>query len=457
MLMSKFFTIGIAKLALKLSRFTGKGGGSALPGLIAEKLDPKIGSKIAKSLPYGSIIITGTNGKTTTAKMLAGAMSDAGFKVVTNKAGSNLSRGVVSTLVEYSNIRGKIVGQIGVFEVDEASMLAAVQILNPKAIVVLNLFRDQLDRYGELSSTAKLVGGAIAEAKADIYLNADDPLVSTLGEYAHDNPIYYFGLDDAPVAKLAHDVTADSAHCPICGRPLDYSQNFFGHMGHYTCSQGHFKRPEVQFRATNMGLLDGAATFIIETPRNAHQPTRLNLPGVYNVYNAIAAFAVANNSGMDAHRITDSLEKAQAAFGRVEEIVVGDKKLCLLLIKNPTGFNQIIQTFLLGRKNLKILIQINDKFADGRDVSWLWDVAFEELVGQDHAIMAGGIRAADLAVRFKYAGMPIELKEGVASSLKEFMQTMQPGETGYVIPTYTAMLETRKILGGQTIIGGMWE
>ncbi len=163
--MSPFFTIGIAKLALKLSRFTGKGGGSALPGLIAEKLDPKIGAKIAKSLPYGSIIVTGTNGKTTTAKMLAGAMNDAGFKVVTNKAGSNLSRGIVSTLIEYANTRGKIAGQIGVFEVDEASMPAAVKILNPKAIVVLNLFRDQLDRYGELSSTAKMVGSAIAEAK----------------------------------------------------------------------------------------------------------------------------------------------------------------------------------------------------------------------------------------------------------------------------------------------------
>jgi lipid II isoglutaminyl synthase (glutamine-hydrolysing) len=454
--MPLFITIIIAKLILSASRLFGRGGGSALPGLVAERLDPNIGRKLAGRLHGGSIVVTGTNGKTTTAKMIAGILTDAGDRIVSNRAGSNLSRGIVSALIEQASLSGHFSETIGLFEVDEAAMPAVCAMVQPRAIIVLNLFRDQLDRYGELDSTAQLIGKGIAATSAKVYLNADDPRVAGLASFAPKERVVYFGVEGKLTTKLAHDVTADSSTCPICGRMLVYSQNYFGHIGHYRCRKGHFERPTPTYTAKNIDLQHDAVSFTL----NSEEPAvRLSFPGLYNVYNALAAATFAlHHQGITFAGISQSLERMEPAFGRAEKLEVDGRKLHLLLVKNPTGFNQIIQTFLLQEKQQNLLIIINDNFADGRDVSWLWDVAFEDLQSQQHRITVSGIRANDMALRLKYADIPTELIEPDATrALNQFIVQLPKGATGYIIPTYTALLTSRRYLSRRTRLKGVWQ
>ena len=450
----------ITKLILKVSRLLGRGGGSALPGLVAERLDPYIGRKLAAGLRGGSIIITGTNGKTTTSKMLAAALADGGKSLIQNRAGSNLSRGIVSTLIEHASITGKFKQTDGLFEVDEAAMPAVCRMLQPHTIVVLNLFRDQLDRYGELDTTAGFIGKGIAATKASLILNADDPLVAGLSQYGGERQIVtYFGVERAPVHGLATDATADSTSCPVCGATLIFSTTFYGHIGHYNCPKKHFKRPQPTITAL-VDKLDATGTILSVEVDNDTVNTTSVLPGVYNVYNVLAATAtaIATMQGISLQSTAKSIAKVDAAFGRVEQLSIEGKSIYLLLVKNPTGFNQIIQTFMLQKKHQKALIIINDNYADGRDVSWLWDVSFEEMVSRNHTLATSGIRATDMALRLKYAGMPTAaVNSDIQTSLNHFIAQIPAGGTGYIIPTYTAMLETRKLLGKKVKLAGVWE
>jgi UDP-N-acetylmuramyl tripeptide synthase len=457
--MPLFLTILIAKSLLRLSRLLGRGGGSALPGLVAERIDPHIGLKLARRISHGSIVITGTNGKTTTTKMLARILSDSGERLVMNRAGSNLSRGVVSALIEHASWRGRFAQTMGLFEVDEAAMLAVTRMVQPRDIVVLNLFRDQLDRYGELDTTAKLIGSGISVSEATLHLNADDPLVASLASYAHDaKRVEFFGLDDIPAAQLAHDITADSNTCPICGRALKYTKVFYGHIGHYKCPEGHFDRPQPLTHAAQIQLGDQEGVSFDIVHATEHAEVSMHLPGIYNVYNAIAALGVAVHLGIPLAHGIDSLEQVRAAFGRVEKLQLGSKTLYLLLVKNPTGFNQIIQTFLLNKKQQNALIIINDNFADGRDISWLWDVAFEDLRAQHHVIDVAGLRATDMALRLKYTEIPVrDLNHNIGKALNQFIDQLPENGTGYIVPTYTAMLETRKRLGKKVKLSGVWQ
>lgn len=457
--MPVFITIALAKFILRLSRFLGRGGGSALPGLVAERIDPAIGHKLARRLRDGSIIVTGTNGKTTTVKILSKVLSDAGENIVVNRAGSNLSRGIVSALIEHVGWSGRFRQNRGLFEVDEAAMATVAAMVQPKAIVVLNLFRDQLDRYGELDSTAQLLGKGIAATTAQLYLNADDPLVASLASYAQPSQVVFYGVDAVPTSKLASDVTADSNNCPVCGRALHYSRNFFGHIGHYSCPEGHFRRPQPTYSAGKLLLDSEACQFTVRVKDHDPLSLTIHLPGLYNVYNALAATSVALGMGVtSAANIAQSLEAATGAFGRVEKLSVKGRTVYLLLVKNPTGFNQIIQTFLLQEKQQELFICINDNFADGRDVSWLWDVAFEELQPQHHRIAVAGLRATDMALRLKYADMPTNsLTPNAKKALNQFIARVPEGGTGYIIPTYTAMLALRKQLGRMTQLEGVWK
>ncbi len=449
-------TITIGKFIIILSRLLGKGGGSALPGLVAERIDPTIGRKLARQIPHGSIIVTGTNGKTTTAKMLAKVLTDAGERLVVNTAGSNLSRGVVSALIDHANLSKGYTQTMGLFEVDEAAMPAVCELVQPRVIVVLNIFRDQLDRYGELDTTAKLIGKGIAATEAKLFLNADDPLVAGLASFADPERTVFFGVEDAESAKLAHDVTSDSHSCPKCGRTLVYTKNFFGHIGHYSCTKGHFARPKPIYSAHHVKLRDQSAEATITVPK--HELTvHLQLPGLYNIYNALAAASVAHDAGFAHMGVGRSLASVEAAFGRVEKITIQNKTIYLLLVKNPTGFNQIIQTFLLQKQQQHLLICINDNFADGRDISWLWDVAFEELMPQDHRITVSGLRSNDMALRLKYADIMVEASESeLEAALNQFIAQLPEGGIGYLVPTYTAMLALRKQLGKMTHLEEVW-
>lgn len=454
--MPLFLTLLISKFFLLLNRLTGSGG-SALPGLVAEKLDPQILSKLGTDLSEGCIVVTGTNGKTTTTKMLLAILESAGHKVMTNQSGSNLSRGVVSAFIDRVDLSGSSDYDMGLFEVDEASMPAVCDQLRPKKVIVLNLFRDQLDRYGELDKTAGLIGRSIeALSGADVYLNADDPLVASLNRYAGSNNLHYYGAEGIKVAKLKNDMASDSDHCPLCGRALKYSQAFFSHLGHYKCPNKHFERPKTQVVLSSFKAVEPIGGALVVKAGSSRAALTLQLPGLYNAYNALAALAAVNGQ-IPLKQAANALQSVSAAFGRVERVVLDGREVYLLLVKNPTGFNQIIQTFIAGQSGRHLMIAINDNFADGRDVSWLWDVAFEELQGGKHHIVTSGIRATDMALRLKYAEVGAEIQPDLAKAIKQLVAKTPKSQPAYVLPTYTAMLQLRRSIGKQANLEGFWK
>lgn len=372
--MRQTLTLVATKAAAGASRVLGRGGGGALPGLIAERLDPQLGTKLAAQLPHGVILVTGTNGKTTTTKLIAAVLEAHGERVLTNRSGSNLRRGVLSSLIDASNLRGEIDATIGLFEVDEAWLRFVAADLQPRQIVVLNLFRDQLDRYGELDTLAKLIGEGIAATQAQVYLNGDDPLVASLAKYAaRPELVNYFGVEGLPAQTTStHAAPIDSDHCPVCSAELKFSRIFYGHIGHYRCPNGDYARPQPEVSLTHVNESTQAGSKFTVAISGKRHDFELNLPGTYNLYNALAAIALGNGYGVTVPNLEKAIRTTDAAFGRVESVKIGQKTLLLLLIKNPTGFTQVLETFLASQRGANIMMIINDNLADGRDVSWLW-------------------------------------------------------------------------------------
>jgi lipid II isoglutaminyl synthase (glutamine-hydrolysing) len=457
--MHVFITLAVTKAAARMSRWLGRGGGHALPGLIAEKLDPNLAAKLVGQLPHGAILVTGTNGKTTTTKLIAAALEANGERVLTNSTGSNLKRGVVSALIGAADLKGNIDASIGLFEVDEASLRQVAPLIQPAHIVVLNLFRDQLDRYGELDTTAALIGQGIAATQAHVYINADDPLVASLAKYAA-SPVLvsYFGIEGLPSGSAtAHQTATDSDRCPVCRERLHFSRVFYGHIGHYRCSLGHFTRPQPSVAVVNVeesGLNGSRFVVSIEGKRS---DISFPLPGTYNLYNALAALSLANGLGLDQDKVASSLAVTQPAFGRVEKVIVEGRTLYLLLIKNPAGFTQVIETFLVSRPELQVMMAVNDLDADGRDVSWLWDVPLEALAVSAPKVFVSGIRGADMGVRLHYAGIEAELVQGFDECLDAIIKATPDGGDAYILPTYTAMLDIRKRLSKRARMQEVWK
>src|ERR671913_1615829 len=368
-----------ARAAQVASRTLKRGGGITYPGVVARRVDPKVLTKLSRRLPHGSAAITGTNGKTTTTRMVSDILRSAGVRVANNSTGANLVTGVTATLVSDSSLFGKPSSEMGLFEVDEASVPKVAAEADLSLLAVLNLFRDQLDRYGELSYTAKVIASAFPDLPAGgtVVLNADDPLVASLGRGAR-RPVF-FGVEDTALDTGTLQHIADSKDCPVCGTALHYKAVYFGHVGVYHCPNCSFARPEPAYRATRVRM-DGprGTNFLLATPEGEHE-ARVGLPGLYNVYNALAAAAVAGEAGVRTEIILRGLAEFSGAFGRVERVRAGEKEVFLLLIKNPVGFNEILRTFVTTAEAKNVLIAINDNDADGRDVSWLWDVDFEML------------------------------------------------------------------------------
>ena len=445
-------TLTVTKAAAKLSQLLGRGGGGALPGLVAERLDPRLSEKLAAGLSGGVIVVTGTNGKTTTTKLIAEFLAAKGLEVVSNSSGSNLKRGVASALIRASDLRGKMAAKVGLFEVDEASLRLVAPQIQPTHIVVTNLFRDQLDRYGELDSTAKLIGEGIAATEAQVYLNADDPLVASLASYVKDPArVHYFGIEGVPVSATGSPETAaDSDRCPVCHTRLDFARIFYGHIGHYRFPKGDFSRPAPAMVITNVEEASRAGSRFVVAVNGKRSEFSFPLPGTYNLYNALAALSLGQGFGLELDLMRSSLSTTTAAFGRVEQIEIQGRTICLLLIKNPAGFTQVLETFLAGRDEVRALFVINDLHADGRDVSWLWDVPLEVLAGRQNVVFTTGIRGADMAVRLHYAGVEAQAAADAKAGLKTLIEATPVGGTAYVLPTYTAMLEVRKLLSNQT-------
>jgi UDP-N-acetylmuramyl tripeptide synthase len=453
--------LALARGAGALSRLRGSGA-TSLPGRLLIRLQPDAIARLGARLPEGSAVISATNGKTTTAAMTAAILAADGTELVHNRAGANMAGGVATTLLQAAGRGDRIAGRLGLFEVDEMWLARVTAALKPRAILLGNLFRDQLDRYGELEAIADSWRELLLVSDALAVLNADDPLLADLGRDR--DPALYFGVDDDSLALPGMAHAADAKHCRNCGAPYVFDAVYLGHLGHYHCASCGRTRPTPQVLATDVRL-EGvhAASFTLRTPAGS-AAVRLALPGLYNVYNALAAAALAGALGVRLPRIVAGLEATRAAFGRAETVTVdtaggGPREMRILLVKNPAGANEVLRTLALEPGEHELLGVLNDRIADGRDVSWIWDADFELLAGRIAGVVCAGTRAAELAARLKYAGVAERLISIVAEPAAALEAAAGAGERGrplYALPTYTAMLDLRELLARRGEVSGRW-
>lgn len=419
-----------------------KRGATALPGLVAERIDPDILTKLTRNnFEGGVVLVTGTNGKTTTSRYITHILNDSGKQPLQNSAGSNMTRGILSTIIKASDLRGRVEQSQAIFEVDEAYIPVVIKATQPKIVVITNLFRDQLDRYGELDNIAKSFSRALEDVEsATLVLNADDPLVAGLG-HKYAGVSKYFGVNHYSGESIEHDHTADSIFDESTGEELTYKQRYFGHIGIYSAKTKALSRPAPIVAVTKTTSLTRQHSNIVVKIATKSYDMRLNTPGLYTIYNAIAALTVAQVLQLDIHSAIKTITSSGTAFGRTEKLSYKNNAIYMLLIKNPTGFNQIIQTFLKPKpQNTPVLFAINDKIADGRDVSWLWDAALEDLSGYKGMIVCTGTRAYDMALRLKYAGIKSVYIEQDSKKALDYLLSHTKSKQYYLVPTYTAML-----------------
>jgi lipid II isoglutaminyl synthase (glutamine-hydrolysing) len=445
--------IAAARGVAALSRRVGTGGGTTIPGKLLAQLDPGAIDRLAAGLTSGTAVVSATNGKTTTTAMAAEILRPR-HRLAHNAAGANLVSGVASALLANPD------AELGLFEVDEAALPELMRRLRPRAVCLGNLFRDQLDRYGELELVAErwrnAVGGLPEETT--LVFNADDPQLAAVAE-AHSLSVA-FGLDDPRVARPALQHAADSKYCVRCGTPYTYAAAYVGHLGDYRCPRGHHERPPLEVAGREV-VLHGleSASFRLDTPEGSRQ-VELRLPGLYNVYNAVAAAALARALGSPLDEIAAGLERFSAAFGRFERIAVEDKHVLLLLIKNPAGANEAVRTLVDGGAPRVLVVALNDEIADGRDVSWIWDVDFEPLLPGLERLVASGGRAAELALRFRYGGLDekaIEVEPDLGAALDRGLELTPAGGELVLLPTYTAMLGLQRLLAERGLARPYWE
>ena len=438
-MLTLYLSIFVGKLLSGLCRFLPFIGGSALPGLIALKINPTLINQINRRNNLETIIITGTNGKTTTSRLLSHLLNQAGIKHIHNRSGSNLLRGIASTLINQISITGQLTSQVAIFEIDEAVAPRAIKTLKPSLILFTNLFRDQLDRYGEIDTLLKKWQQSLKHLpkSSTLIFNADDPSLNYLASTTKVTCLSY-GLPLSQKKQSHLSDSADAIFCPQCHQPLKFKAVFTTHLGHYHCLHCNFKR---------------------NLPTSTFTQTGSNLPGIHNHYNTLAATALAIKLGIKINDINQALMTFTPAFGRAETFKLGNLKTHILLVKNPTGFNVTLET-LKDKKHLDkpLLLILNDQIADGTDVSWIWDVNFKLLSKRKNPVIVSGLRANDLKLRLKYAGIHSSkiIKE---ANLKKALKLLknQPGNTAYILPTYTAMLRLRKTLTSQKLIHSTWE
>jgi UDP-N-acetylmuramyl tripeptide synthase len=458
--MSAMFTAkrGIARAVGELSRRSGRGGGTTLPGRLLVRMAPDAIERLAGQLDRGSIVVSSTNGKTTTAGMISGVLRADGRTPIHNRAGSNMHWGIATALLDQS-------GDEGLFELDEAWLPRVAPQLRPRLLVLGNLFRDQLDRYGELERLADDWAELVArlEGSCEFALNADDPLIADLGrdkELQRRPGVTYFGIEDESQALPELQHAHDAKHCRRCGAPYVYDRAFVGHLGHYTCPNCDADRPSPDVAATEIELHGISGSRVQVTTPEGDLEIALPLPGLYNVYNALAAITAGLRSGVPLERIREGLESTRAVFGRVETIEVSGKPVSIMLIKNPAGANEVLRTLRLESTNggIDLWLALNDRIADGRDVSWIWDADFELLADSVRRVVCAGTRAPEMALRLKYAGWPedsIAVVDPIPTSLDQAVA--DASDRLFALPTYTALLELRTLLAHRGLAADYWQ
>lgn len=444
--MKLFFAILIGKTVKILLNIFKLSKGSSAPGLVALKIDNKLIEKLAFNIKKPKILISATNGKTTTTKILCEIISKKD-KVISNYTGANLERGIASALIEKTNLFGKLDDNYLVLEVDEAVLPDMIKKINPNLIILGNLFRDQLDRYGELENISKRWELSIKKInkQTKIILNADDPLIANMGSNL--DKVYYFGINHNTTHKMEH--AADSTRCPICKNNLLYKDIFFSHLGDYKCSKCNFKRPKLDIFADNIRFKNEILKLRINYKKQKIN-IETNINGFHNIYNILPAIMTCKILDIDNYIISDSIKNLSPAFGRTEKFVFKNKQFVLNLIKNPTGANALFN--FLDNKEKYIIFALNDKIADGTDVSWIWDADFENIKNAKE-IICTGIRKYDIALRIKYSKI---LEKGLSIE-KDYWQAIKVAsniakDKIYIFANYTAMLEIRKILENKKIV-----
>jgi lipid II isoglutaminyl synthase (glutamine-hydrolysing) len=457
----------LAKGAAWAALVSGKGAGTSLPGKIARKIAPHVLTQLAQQVTGLVVGVTGTNGKTTTCGVLATWLkhslpvvktqktpANALQRVVHNQLGANMVPGITTAMVLQTSPLGRLHAETAVIEVDEASLRRLTPECPLDAVVVTNLFRDQLDRYGELDTTAQLILEGAGPAMP-LILNADDPLVAAMAQN-RTAPVWYFGVNSRVVTPLPEKAFIETAitekpvqvpfatevhQCPVCGNAaLHYTEQWYGHLGHFACPACHYTRPIPHVEATLVNVGIEGSQFVLTTPLGQTEVT-LPLPGLFNVYNVLAAATAALLAGAQLDQLNHTLGNLPAVFGRAEVRQVAGCPVRVMLIKNPVGATEVLRC-VGNDPTAPLVVMLNDLDADGRDVSWIWDAEFER-VGTQRMVTVAGKRAWDMATRLKYANVPLQqmtVLPDLTQALQHALANCPPGQTVYVLPTYTALL-----------------
>lgn len=456
-----YFAILIGKILIILSRKLRLGGGSNFPGRIALKLAPWLPAHLAARFPRGTVLVTATNGKTTTTRMIAAGCKQAGISLVYNITGANMRPGITTALIEATSLRGRIAAELGLFEVDEGSIPVLAPLLKPRVVLVGNFFRDQLDRYGEVATLAARVGEALRalDPAPLLVLNGDDPIVAALGRQWQGD-VCYFGLDDAGHGLSGVQGEADIRYCLFCREFLDYRTIYLGHLGDFHCPGCGFARPDLDMAATaiHSNGLDGQG-FRLRLGEEEHDFS-LPVPGEHVLYNLLGALSVLVRLGVPPAQVRDCFAAFLPPYGRFERLDLDGRAIYLILIKNPAGANVILRLLARVVRGGHYLALLNDLSADGRDVSWIYDAEFELLADLER-VTAGGRRAEDMALRLAYAGVPgdrIALGKDVESALEMALTASSPTSGPlYILATYTAMHQVRRALAQRTEVSKFWK
>ncbi|MEH2460420.1 Mur ligase family protein [Nostoc sp.] len=431
------FAVSVAKSVTFIVQFLRLGAASVLPGSIARRIEPRLLQLLSQQVKNGVILIAGTNGKTTTALLLCTILERKGYRIAHNSTGANLENGLISALLESTNLLGTLDVDYAILEVDENIVPRVLTPLQPRIILCLNLFRDQLDRYGEVDTISKRWTKVISTLPIETVVipNADDPTLSNLGQQLPQR-VLFFGLNEPEHYLEAIPHAVDSIYCPRCGHSLDYKGVYLSHLGDFTCPKCGFSKSKPTLESSEWSQI---------------------LVGLYNKYNTLAAATAAIELGVDEVTIRDTIKNFQAAFGRAEDLVINGKRVRILLSKNPVGTNETIRVVTQSTDKTTLLV-LNDRTPDGTDVSWIWDVDTEKLVERGGTLVVSGDRVYDLALRLRYSEKSPEstlnliVEEDLRQAIATALEHTPENETLHILPTYSAMLEVREVLTGRKIL-----
>nr|WP_211173108.1 Mur ligase family protein [Brasilonema bromeliae] len=431
------FAVSVAKGVTLAVRSLRLGAASVLPGSLARRIEPRLLQLLTQQVKNGVILIAGTNGKTTTSLLLRTILERKGYRVAHNSTGANLENGLMTALLEDTNLVGGLDVDYAILEVDENILPKILAPIQPKIILCLNLFRDQLDRYGEVDTISKRWTKVISTLPTETVVipNADDPTLSYLGQQLPQR-VLFFGLNEPEnyLDEIPHAV--DSIFCPNCGHSLDYKGVYLSHLGDFHCPKCGFSRSKPALDSSEFPQI---------------------LVGLYNKYNTLAAVTAAIELGVDEATILDTINNFQAAFGRAEELEINGKRVRILLSKNPVGTNETIRVVTQSIDKTTLLV-LNDRTPDGTDVSWIWDVDTEKLVERGGTLVVSGDRLYDMALRLRYSEKTPEshcnliVEEDLRQAIATALEHTPENETLHILPTYSAMLEVREVLTGRKIL-----